>query len=86
MRAVWVRCRAEASYSQGGCAHLRVVDVFRRFRHGRNGLRVPEGVRHMLLCAAPSRCLVVVGGLLAGHCEADLVSCRRLAATDVERA
>ena len=33
-----------------------------------------------------SRCLVVVGGLLAGHCEADLVSCRRLAATDVERA
>ena len=52
MCAVWVRCRAEASYSQGGCAHLRVVDVFRRFRHGRNGLRVPEGVRHMLLRAA----------------------------------
>ena len=67
MRAAWVRCRAEASYSQGGCAHLRVVDVFRRFRHGRNGLRVPKSVRDMLLCAAPSRCLVVVGGLLAGH-------------------
>ena len=36
-------------------------------------------------CAQPSRCLVVVGGRWAGHCDADLLSCRRLA-TDVERA